>query len=196
MNCHVTIVVIQVYRSIMQFVYAIVMKSGFLYSASVGRTPFNVRMQNCSLAINFPHIWTVVRQNAECRFCLLSRPPSAVIRRRRLFVRSSFVVHHKVSDSNQIVQMYPYRPILQPHRIRRHELKLSRKRRKCRRRLLRMEFSENLLSEEPKIVHAYRAQLAPQTSLAASGQLQKAIKYCTKLRKRVRPAESNNSATV
>ena len=51
-----------------------------------------------------------------------------------------------------------------------------------------VEFLKNGLSEDNKIIHAYRgtiglANLWDMTSLAAFGRLQNAIKYCTKVHK-------------
>ena len=47
-----------------------------------------------------------------------------------------------------------------------------------------VDFLENGLSEDQEILRASRPQSAPDmTSLGASGRLQNAIKYCTKVRK-------------
>ena len=66
--------------------------------------------------------------------------------------------------------------------------------RKCHLRRLWVEFRQNSLKDDQEMLHAFRGQSAPQslpdmTSLAASGRLQNAIKYCTKVRKCVQPAK-------
>ena len=74
--------------------------------------------------------------------------------------------------------------------------------RKCRLQRLQVEFLKNGLSQDYEIWQACHGQLAPtyllkMTSLAVSGRLQNAIKYCTKVRTTGAVSiEANNSVTV
>ena len=78
---------------------------------------------------------------------------------------------------------------------------LRKHHRKCHLRWLQVEFLEYGLSDDREIAvligDTRPHKLMDMTSLAASGQLQNAIKYCTKVHETgVAGKVSNNSATV